>query len=337
MLQQIKCYFWIALLGLGLETASGFSLLGPLIPDPGGEPWQWGPLGYDLAYEENDLAPGGSVWLGDVGGPHNIGEEYRRNAPILYYTYDQSFTEGDFFGVQGQAAIDSAFNIMNTFTNVDKFSPSLSEFPLNAQHYNYLAESLYLTDIKSVTLHLLVEQMGLADPARYSWTLHDRAAGSPCPEAMSYLVVQRNFDGTAPRSLNSLVYSPYVNNTLLTYYISESCAGSATTVPYLTDPDGADHIPVAANNGQEFDELATALDGQLGLITKVPTIYGLQIGGYYNGLTRDDVAGLRYLLTTNNANTEPLPATSLLFSIATNANIQLLLPGNPTNIPGTNI
>lgn len=335
MLRIIKRFFWIALLAVSVQLSWGFSLLGPLPADPGGEPWQVVTIGYDMAYEFVGFVPGGPAWLGDIGGPHNIGEGYRRNAPILYYSYDDSFNQGDFFGVQGQASIDSAFTIMNALTNVDQFSPSLSEFPLMGQHYNYTAQALYLSDLKSTTLHLLVEQMGLADPARYAWTLHDRVPGPTCPVTTTYLVVQRNFDGVASLSSQDLIYSPYVNGALLTYYITEHCSGGfpdlATTVPFMTDPAGVEFVPVAANTAQEFEERDTSL------LWHLPTIYGLQIGGYYSGLTRDDVAGLRYLLSTNNADIEAIPASSLLFAVATNFTTQQLFPSTTaTNISGTN-
>jgi hypothetical protein len=343
MQQIIKRYFWIVLLTAGLPASRGFSLLGPLPPDAGGEPWQVDTIGYNLPYFTDLAIPGGPVWLGDIGGPHNLGEEYRHNAPILYYTYDPSFTEGDFFGAEALAAVDGAFSIMNSLTNVDRYSPGLSEFPLSAQHYNYTAESLYLTDLKSVTLHMLVEQLGLADPARYSWTLHDRYQSPiPCPIGTFYLVVQRNFDGTSIPSLQNLAYSPYVNGELLSYYIAEHCTGPppdlGVTVPYMTDPAGTENIPVAANNFQALEEEATYEEGLLiPIIERIPTIFGLQIGGYYTGLTRDDVAGLRYLLSTNNANVEPIPASAFLFSVTTNLTLQQLFPDlTGTNLVSTN-
>jgi len=328
---MIKRFVCLALLAASVPMSWGFSLLGPLPPDPGGEPWQVGTLGYAMAYLEM-IMPGNPVWLGDIGGPHNIGEGYRRNAPILYYSYDASFDQGDFFGVYGQNAIDGAFTLMNTVTNVDQFSLGLNEFPLTAQHYNYTAEALYLTDLKSATLHLLVEQLGLADPARYAWTLHDRAVGPLCPVTTTYLVVQRNFDGVDLPSLQNLVYSAYVNGALLSYYIDEECAPPfATTVPYLTDPEGLEFIPVAANNFQTAEEFDSSI------LLHLATVYGLQIGGYYNSLTRDDVAGLRYLMTTNNADVESLPASSFLFTISTNFTLQQLFPsGVSTNITATN-
>jgi hypothetical protein len=331
----MKRYFALFLLVAMSRVSWGFSLLGPLPPDAGGEPWQVDTIGYAQPYYLSGY-PGGLVWLGDIGGPHNIGEEYRRNAPVLYYSYDPSFLDGNYFGTNGTAAIDSAFAIMNSLTNVDNYSLDLSEFPLSSQHYNYTAQSLYLTDLKSTTLHLLVEQLGLADPARYSWTLHTRYQSPvPCPVGTFYLVVQRNFDGTSEPDLQTLAYSPYVNDELLSYYITEHCTGPppalATTVPFMTDPSGADFAPVAANNAQQLEEDDTSIEWHL------PTIYGLQIGGYYSGLTRDDVAGLRYLFSTNNINLEPIPATSLLFNVNTNFSLQQLFPnGNGTNNAGTN-
>jgi hypothetical protein len=50
---------------------------------------------------------------------------------------------------------------------------------------------------------------------------------------------------------------------------------------------------------------------------------GLQIGGFYTGLTRDDVAGLRYLLRTNNINLEQ-PATNS-FLVTTNIGSTILI------------
>jgi len=336
MLQIIKRYFWIVLLATGWQAARGFSLLGPLPPDAGGEPWQIFAIGYaEGGVSYFGSIPGGPVWLQDIGGPHNLGEEYRRNTRVLYYTYDASFVE-DYFGLEAITNIDGAFAILNSLNNVDSYSGNLSEFPLSSQEYNFTAQALYLTDIKSMTLHLLVEQLGLADSARYTWTLHDRfdVPGLPCPIGEVYMVIQRNFD-VVPSSLQQVQYSPYVNGALLSYYISEVCSGSsllAATVPYLTDPAGQLFGPVSANtflgdwNSDEFNTAETL---------HLPTIYGLQIGGYYTGLTRDDVAGLRYLFSTNNINLEPIPAASLLFSVVTNFNVQALLP-SPTNTPTGN-
>jgi len=286
MLQSIKRFWWVALLAAGVQPALGFALLGPL--DFAGDSWQLPTIGYGLAYTEY-LAPGGPVNLGDIGGPKNLGEGYRRNTPVIYYTYDANYL--DYFGSNGVAAVDGAFAIMNkAFTTnpvtgqyltngVDSYSPGISEYPPESLHINYEAQSLALTDLKSVTLHCLVEQLGLAEPERFTWTLAERFAPPGCPVTTEYLVVQRNYDITAS-PLNQLQYSAYVNDTLYTYEIVEFCTGPnplAYALPFNVDPFADVYTAVAANNAD-----------------------GLGIGAYYAGLTRDDVAGFRYLLTTNN-------------------------------------
>ena len=299
------------MLAAGLQSSWGFALLGPLAN--GGDSWQSPVIGYGYAYTDFGL-PGGPVYLGDIGGPKNIGEEYRRNVPVLYYAYNANFL--GFFGSNGVAAADSAAATLNALTNVDSYSPDLSEFPLQSMHSNPQATALYLTDLKSATLHLLVEQLGLAQPERYTWTLHERylIPGTTCPLGELYLVVQRNFD-IINTPLNQLQYSPYVNNVLYSYYIVENCTGPnplAFTVPFSVDPLIEQYTAVAANNGDTFG--------------------GLQIGNYYTGLTRDDVAGLRYLMTTNNINREDVAAGSLQLTVTTNFNAQQLYPVN-SNAP----
>jgi hypothetical protein len=290
LLQTIKRFWWVALLAVGAQPAWGFALLGPLAN--GGDSWQTGTIGYGLAYTEY-LYPGGPVNLGDIGGPKNLAEEYRRNTPVIYYTYDANFL--DYFGSNGVAAVDSAFAIINqAFTTnpmtgeyltngVDSFSDDLSEYPPESLHINYEAQSLALTDLKSVTLHALVEQLGLAEPERFTWTLAERIAPPGCPFTTLYLVVQRNYP-VSDSLFNQVQYSSYVNDTLYTYYILEICSGPsplAITVPYNVDPYADVFTAVAANNAD-----------------------GLGIGGYYTGLTRDDMAGLRYLYSANNRNWE---------------------------------
>lgn len=226
---MIKSFLCFGGLLIGFQSAWGFALLGP-IANAGDAPWQLPEIGYGLP--------------GDVGAPKNIGEEYRRNTPVMYYTYDANFL--DYFGSNGVAAVDSAFAILNSaFTNnptgvtngLDGYSASLSEFPLESQSINYQAQSLGLRDLKSVALLIMMEQLGLAEPERYVWTLHDRylPPEGTCPLDEEYLVVQRNFDIT-PSSLNQIQYSSYINGTLYSYIIAEFCTPplppDAITVPF---------------------------------------------------------------------------------------------------------
>jgi len=55
--------------------------------------------------------------------------------------------------------VQQAFDMMNSLTNVDSYSPNLTEFPLNSQSVNYSAATWGLMDLKSTTLALLLEQM----------------------------------------------------------------------------------------------------------------------------------------------------------------------------------
>jgi hypothetical protein len=296
MFQLLKRNLWVGLLVLGLQSSWAYALLGPMTGN-GSESWQVLTIGYQLPYIES--VNGGQVFLGDIGGPKNWGEGYRRNVPTMYYTVDSLFY--NYFNDPGVNAVQQAFGIMNSVTNLDSYSTYLTELPLSTQELNYQAQALGLTDLKSETLHLLVEQMGLSQPERFAWTLHERntvtGCTGTCPLCMQYLVVQRNFD-PAPSPLTQLQYSPYVNSILYTYLIDEACTPPANretaatyNFPTDSDPSANTYTSVAAN-----------------------AVSGLVLGGYYTGLTRDDVAGLRYLLSTNRINNEVTAAGALLQS-----------------------
>jgi hypothetical protein len=277
-----------------LHSARAFSLAGPI--GNGGDAWQVQDIGYGPP--SDDVAP------------KNLGEEYRRNTKVMYYAYDQAFL--DYFGSNGVVAVNGAFTIMNNLTNVSSYSTGLSEFPLESRHINYQAQALGLFDLKSFTLGILVRQMGLADPVQYTWTLHDRyqLPNTTCPQGMEYLVVQRNFD-IVSSPLNQIQYSPYVNDTLYTYFIDEVCQGAsvlALAVPIPVDYPLADTYSALASLGN------------------------ISWGDFYTGLTRDDVAGLRYLLKTNNINFESPAPGALLLNVTTNLTTQQLYPAN-TNAP----
>ena len=303
ILQSIKKFSWLVLLALVPQAAVAFSPGGPI--GNGGDAWQTAVIGYGLA--------------GDLLAPKNIGEEYRRNTPVMYYAYDANFI--DYFGSNGVAAVDGAFGVMNGLSNVDYYSSSLSEFPQDSQSYNFTAQTLGLTDLKSATLGFLMEQMGLADPVRYDWTLHGRVVPPGCPITTEYEVVQRNFD-TISLPNEAVEYSPFVNGTLYTYYIVEDCGPpdpEALAIPSNVDP---------------FDEVLTPVSSYFGDLIflnqgagPVLTAYGgLPNGYFYTGLTRDDVMGLRYLLSTNNINWETAAAGSELLTASTNYTGQELFP-----------
>jgi len=313
----------VLLAGL-LQSAMAYSLGGPIGNGPDAS-WQIPALGYGLP--------------GDLNAPKNLGEGYRRNVPVMYYTFDVTFANPSqpdvgYFGTYGIDAVDKAFYILNTmFTNnpqgitegLGGYSLALSEFPFDTRHLNYEGQSLGVMDIKSQVLSLMVEQLGLADPVRYAWDVDRRylPPGGACPLDEEYSVLQRNFS-FVPSSLTSAQYSPYVNNVLYTYFIEEFCTPSppilAWTVPETVDHEAADSSAVAS---------------------QATSAHGLSVywGQYYSGLTQDDVAGLRYLMQTNNVNYERIPVDSILYTISTNRTEIVTAPPlpNSTNfLSGTN-
>jgi len=267
----------------GIQSARAFVLGGPI--GNAADNWQTPVIGYGLA--------------GDILAPKQMGQEYRWNLPVVYYAYDQNFIE--YFRSNGMVEVDKAFAILNsTFTNnpngialgLDGYSSDLSEFPLQSEEINYTAQALGLLDLKSLTLGLMVEGLGLGEPERYVWTLRARdhiTPGPPCPDNMNYLVIQRNYDPVTDSE------SSYVNDTLYSYIIEEFCTGPnplAFAAPFPVDPLAPTLTAVASFNWQ--------------------------LGGYYTGLTRDDVGGLRYMLSTNNLKIETPGTGETIFTYVTN-------------------
>src|SRR5450756_2316346 len=72
--------------------------------------------------------------------------------------------------------------VLTPGNTIDSYTTDLADFPLESQLINYKAQGLNLTDLRSTLFSLLPEQMGLAEPERYTWTLHDRFT-DPIPGA----------------------------------------------------------------------------------------------------------------------------------------------------------
>jgi len=301
MLRFIDYRCWILWLGLavGVQSASAFSLLGP------GESWQTVNLGYERVAETRYPDNTWIHYLTDFSAhPMNLGEEYRWNEPVLYYSYDSSFL--DYFGSNGVAAVDAAVAILNNLKGVSTYSADLSEFPLREARVNHTAAALHLFDLKSAALEMLVERLGLADPERWTWGLRSRVLlpGAACP-IYDYGVIQRNFDPI------SLAPSRYVNGNLITYVIEQFC------VPDFGDAD-------------EF--VVDPTDIYLSAVASPKISYprAAYYGYFHTSLTRDDVGGLRYLYATNNVNWDSMSSDSILFSTNYGGGLQLLFTSNLT-------
>lgn len=277
-----------------LQSALAFVPIGPV--GNGSDSWQVTGFGY------NPLAPLNFTGIGNPSdtGPKNIGQGFRPNVPVFYYTFDTTFL--GYFGSSGTNAVNGAFSILNGLTNVDNYSAGLTEFPFDSSSINGQAYGLDLIDLKSLTLTSLMGYLGLEDAVRYTWTLHSRwhIGSVACPVGENYAVVQRNLDITTS-SVNQFQYTPYVNGALYTYLIWESCPYNPNPFPSIE----AQVVPFAADNLNDAPPVSSGLG------------FGdLNVGRYYTGLTRDDVAGLRYMLTAANVNVES-PATNSLLQTST--------------------
>lgn len=279
----------LLVLTLGIRPASGFSLLGPLSSDPGGEAWQVRRLGYS----------DGEVLLnGAIGSPKNLTHEYRWNTPIITYGFDPTFI--NYFGTNGMAAVDAAMEIMNSLPDLSTLSQELTEYPLEGQfgatttfrdsrRVNFTAQALNLIDMKSMTLGYLVEQLGLASPERWTWTLRGREVIGE-PPVTNFSVIMRNFD--------PVTYTPsrYVNGNRYTYQIIED-----------EDDSAAFEIPADPESSlYGFSSVANIIAPE--------GLESLGFGVFYTYLTRDDIGGLRYIYDRDNLNWESFPVGTQIFA-----------------------
>jgi hypothetical protein len=250
MLRSIKqASLALAIIG-AVNSASAFSMLGPV------EAFQIERIGYNIQ----------PPIFADIGGPMNLGEEYRFNLRTIYFGFDSSFK--NYFGTNGMGEIRKAMAILNNLPPFSKMSANLAEFETDTRRVNFRASALGLIDLKSWALGAMMEELGLASPERYVWCLFARIE----PPPIDYNVIKRNFDPV------TLTPSSYVNDTLYTYTIREfnPARPIADAVEIPVDP-----------LAPQFTAVASTIDSWL--------TFTLLSGDFFSGLTRDDVGGLRYL------------------------------------------
>jgi hypothetical protein len=285
-MRRLLQVFALLLVAVAARPVMGFSLAGPLGGDPGGEAWQTVDIGYGLA--------------GDIVAPKNLGEEYRWNIPVITYGFDPTFI--NYFGTNGIAAVEAAIAVYNSLPDVSTLSQTLNEYPLkdpatganttfrDSRRVNYTASALNLLDIKTMTMGVIAEELGLISPERFTWTLRARALVGALP-VTNYFVIMRNFD--------PVTYTPsrYVNGNRLTYNIVE------IDNPFRSYPLEFPADPESALYG--FASVANLSSGN-----EETGIFPL--GVFYNYLTRDDIGGLRYIYDRDNLNWESFaPGTQI--------------------------
>jgi hypothetical protein len=240
--------------------------------------WSAGPFdGYqtaDLYYNPNP-----TIYGEDIGGPQNLGEEYRWNVPVIYYGFDYTFL--DYFGQRGVEEVEKAIAVFAALPAFSTMSADLREYPTSAYRINHRASALGLMDLKSAVMSMILEELGLTMAERYVWTLRFRQLlpGAQCP-VYEHRVIKRNFDP------ETWLPTSYVNDVLYTYLIVVSCPPAqdfSHALEYPVDPTAITHTSISSR------------------------MFNYQLGGFYTGLTRDDVGGLRYIYRASNYNVEDLP------------------------------
>jgi len=262
------------LLGLAAaQHAGAFTLWGPL------ETWQTADLDYGDRYFYTVVQLLSGLGSTENGGPKNFGEGSRLTTPIVTYGFDSTFL--DYFGSQGVAAVDSAMKVLNSLP--DASSANLANFITEGnEQINYTAQALNMLDLKSTVLWLMIEHMGLYGET-HVWDLMQRAHFGTPPCDYEYTVANRNYDPATGFP------TPYVNGQLYTYSIWDGC-------------------PIGVQVG---DAIETTADTTAIRYTAVATPQGLQLGGYYLGISRDDMGGLAALYKKNNYAFQPLDSNTV--------------------------
>lgn len=268
------------LLGLALTLTANQTRAFTLLGPVTAATWQTVRIGYATNPALNGLA-----------GPMNLGEEYRWNVPVIYYGYTPEFL--NYFGQRGVDEVEKAIKFLNDLPPASQMN--LDNFPLSSQRINHRAQALGLVDVKSWALGLMVQAMGIGDPTRYVFTLRNR--WTP-PNQTNYHVIKRNFDPVTWQ------HSSYVNGVLWTYNTILDNATGAPDALAVTEP--VDPLALA---GIINAPVTSGTDGS-GL---------LQFGGFWTGLTRDDVGGLKYIYRSSNFNVENAPTNAFAGAVGISA------------------
>ena len=245
-----------------LGRASAFSLLGPY------DAWQVTALGYNLP--------------GDIGGPKSPPEGYRWNIPTITYAFDPTFVH--YFGINGMLEVDKAMKIFNDLPAFSSITNDGSSLYIDGEPVptdvngppNFGAGIAGVLDLKSWAMGRIIEELGLAEPERYVWTIRGRAT---FPGTTNYGVIMMNYD---PITLQP---SSRVNGLRYGFQIFDP-------IPNINYADAVETL-LENVNPYSFSPVATGFIGA---------------GNYYIGLSHDDVGGLRYLYNANRIVTEQLLA-----------------------------
>ena len=230
---------------------------------------------------------------------------WRWNQPYFVYSFDASFV--GYFGTEGMDAVHQAIDVVNDFFVNEDYS-GMGELDLmkhgfagnyNTTWVNTTAANAQIIDIKSLTLGMMVNHLGIGNSHRHMFT--GVGVSSANNATQNFQVALRNYDPT------SLLPTDTINGVQYSYRLIHNQAniGPGTPLPavvdfeeFTTDTTGNSWTSVAA--------IADAFYGNTQLFwTDTPSLFNF--GVYYDGmnsmggqysprhaLTYDDAGGLKF-------------------------------------------
>lgn len=146
-------------------------------------------------------------------GAYEPGRGLSLESATITYGFDQSFL--DYFGDEGVRAVEKAFAMLNDLPPMSQID--LNAYPTDSASFNFEAQVLGLRDLKSQTLVILLNQLGLTEPTRFTYALRARR---PSASGTNYDVMTLSFDPV------TLTPSTNVNDVGYTYQIVDYAYGA---------------------------------------------------------------------------------------------------------------
>ena len=297
---KLKALLTVAALFVGGSNVFGFVMIGPVMA---AEQQSANGISYNIT--------------DDLGGPKDIKNFYRWNKPYLTYSFDTSFVQ--YFGIDGMEAVNEAFEVINDFFEPkDKSYSGVSGMDFardgflsnyNTAWVNTTAQNQQIIDLKSLVLGMLVNQLGVGNPHRYSFSIRNISTNTTGTQ-WNFNVRLRNFDPITWQptdKINGVTYS----YRLIHNFTPQ--AGGPITVPANPIMDMEEFTTDTSGNAwSTVSSITDAFYGNTAIYwTDSPTLFNF--GVYYSGLnamggqyqprhalTYDDAGALKYLYRTNN-------------------------------------
>ncbi len=253
----------------------------------------------------------------ELGAPKTIDREYKRffrwNIPHFVYSFDASFA--NYFGTEGMDAVDEAMGVLNDFF-VNEDYQGMSQLNLtkhgfagnhNTSWINDTAQNAQIIDIKSLTLGMMVNHLGLGNPHRHAFSIANITTNATT-NILNVHVALRNYDPVSTKAtdvINGVQYSyRMVHDQPIQIGVTPPTFGIADMEEFTTDSTGNAWSSVAG--------IVDAFYGNTALFwTDTPSLFNF--GVYYDGynamggqfqprhaLTYDDAGGLKYLYSKEN-------------------------------------